>query len=291
MRHLSAAFTAIRRSPYQSLAAILILSLTFFVGYTFSLVALGSEQILHYFETRPQVTAFFKVDTTPDVVNGVEKSMRDKTYVNQINVVTKEQALQIYQEDNKKDPLLLSLVTSDILPASIEVSGKDASSLPRIKDDLEKSPGVEDVVYETDVINALNTGTQSLRYIGLGAIVLLGLTSFLIIVIITGMKVAIQKRAIRIMRILGASKWYVKAPFVYEGMLYGLFGSLIGWSGMFVGLLYLTPWLDYVLGGIKLLPVPPEVFLIQLLSGTVVGMVMGAFASSVAVQRMMHRST
>lgn len=290
MRHVSVALTAIRRSPYQAFSAVLILSITFFVGYCFSLAVIGTSQILHYFETRPQVTAFFQLDTPPDTIDSLAKTMRDKSYVNQVNVVSKEQALQIYRNDNKKDPLLLELVTADILPASIEVSGKDATSLPQIKSDLEKSSGVDEVVYQQDVIDSLNKWTQSLRYIGIASVGILSFTSFMIVMIVSGMKVAVQRKAIQIMRILGATKWYVRAPFVYEGMIYGLVGSLIGWSGMYVSLLYVTPWLKDFLGSVSLLPIPVEFLLIQLGIGTLVGLLLGAFASSVAVQRMMRRA-
>jgi cell division transport system permease protein len=290
MRHLAVALTAIRRSPYQAIAAIMMLMITFFVGYTFSLAVIGTSQILHYFETRPQVTAFFKLDTPADTINSLAKTMRDKSYVNQVTVISKEQALEIYRSDNKKDPLLLELVTADILPASIEVSGRDASALPQIKADLDQSSGVDEVIYQQDVINSLNKWTQSLRYIGIGSVAILSVTSFLIVMIISGMKVAMQRKAIQIMRILGATKWYVRAPFVYEGMIYGLMGSLLGWSGMYVGLLYVTPWLKDFLGPVSLLPVPVEFLLIQLGIGTLIGLFLGAFASSVAVQRMMRRS-
>ena len=57
--HLSTTWTYIRRSPYQALAAILIMTLTFFVASVFILTAAGSQALLRYFETRPQVTAFF----------------------------------------------------------------------------------------------------------------------------------------------------------------------------------------------------------------------------------------
>jgi cell division transport system permease protein len=288
--HLSASITAIRRSPYQALAAILILTITFFVGYVFSLFLYGSEQTLRYFETRPQITAFFNLDTTPDQIQTLEKTMRDKSYVDTVTVISKEKALEIYRQDNQKDPLLLELVTADILPASIEVSGKDVTSLATIKQDLEKATGVDEVVYQQDVIESLQKWTQSLRYIGVASVAILGITSFLIIVIVTGMKVAVKRRAIHIMGILGATKWYVKAPFVFEGIIYGLAGSLLGWSSMYIGVLYLTPWLKGFLGTVPLLPLPLEFLILQIGIGTLIGIILGSFASSVAVQRMMRRA-
>lgn len=289
-RHLSSALLAIRRSPYQALSALLILFITFFVGFVFSLFVYSTEHILHYFETRPQITAFFKLNSTPDDINLLRQTMLTKPYVDKANVITKDQALQIYREDNKKDPLLLELVTADILPASIEVSAKDAESLGQIKTDLSQDSHVDEVVYQKDVIETLQKWTQSVRYVGIASIAILSITSFLIIVIVTGMKVAGKKRAIQTMRILGASRWYVSAPFVLEGMIYGFLGSCLGWIGMYIGLLYLTPWLKTFLGNISLLPIAPEFFMLQFGAGTLLALLLGALASSLSVRRMMKRT-
>lgn len=289
MKHLSSALTAIRRSPYQALAAILVLSITFFVGYTFSLFLYGSEMLLRFFETRPQVTAYFELTTTPETIQRIEQTMKEKTYVDKVTTISKEKALEIYQRENT-DPLLLELVSAEILPASIEVSGKTVDALLTIREDLENAEGVDEVMYHEEVITNLQKWTQALRYVGLASVAILAITSFLIIVIISGMKVALKKRAITIMRILGATKWYVKAPFVFEGMIYGLIGSGLGWGMMYTGLLYLTPYLKEFFQDIPLFPLPNNLLLAQVGIGTGAALLLGAFASSFAVQRMMRRA-
>lgn len=64
MRSLPQSLRNMRRSPYQALAAVLVLFLTFFVGYALVLFLIGSHILLQYFESRPQVTAFFSQETT-----------------------------------------------------------------------------------------------------------------------------------------------------------------------------------------------------------------------------------
>lgn len=287
MSHVSTALTNIRRSPYQTLAVVLLVSITFFVGYVFSLFLYSAENILRHFERTPQVIAYFQLDAPDDAIKTLETTMQSKDYVGNVVIINKERALEIYREDNKDDPLLLELVTADILPASIEVSGEDAASLPRIKEDLENAEGIDEVVYQQDVIDQLQAWTRSIRSIGLGSVVVLALTSLLLIIIVTGLKVANRRRAIQIMRIIGASKWYIRAPFVYEGIIYGIVGSLIGWAGMYLGLMYATPWLQEFLGTIPLFPLQPEFFAIQVGGGTAIGIVLGALASSFATQRLM----
>jgi len=289
MSPLATALTTMRRSPYQSLAALFIVTLTFFVGYVFSTTGLIAQQVLKYFETRPQVIAFFELDAANSTVKDLAQKMESKSYVERVKIIDQEQALKLYREDNKDDPLLHELVTADILPASIEVSGQDVGSLAQIKEDLDKSEGVDEVILQQEIVDSLRQWTESLRYIGIGSIVILGSLSLLIIIIITGIRITTKRHAIQIMRMIGATKWYVKSPFVFEGMLYGLIGSLLGWCLMFVGLLYTTPWIQNFLGSVPVFPISEYYYMVQVSVGTLIGMILSALASDWAAGRMMKR--
>lgn len=289
MNPFASALVTMRRSPYQSLASILILSFTFFVAYAFSFFLVGSEVVLRFFETRPQVIAFFEIETETSQINEVGKAMQDKDYVSEVKLVSKEEALKIYQEENKDDPLLLELVTAQILPASIEVSGMTIDDLPKIKEDLSEYDNVDEVVLQQDVLESLSSWTTSIRLVGIVSVSLLAIVSLMIMVVVIGMKVVAKRPAIAIMRLIGATKWFIKSPFVFEGMIYGLISSIIGWGLSYVGLLYITPWLQEFLGTIPLFPVPPAFYAFQLSLGSLVGMLLGSFAGSIAVGRMIKK--
>jgi len=289
MRSLHSALVAIRRSPYQSLLAIFMIAITFFVGYTFSMIILGAEQTLQFFETRPQVIAFFELDADSNEINALSLDMKKKDYVEDVKLITKDEALQIYKEENKENPLLLELVTADILPASIEVSAQDITSLEQIQQDLVESKEIEEVVFQQDIVDALTQWTETIRMIGIASMAVLGAISFLLIMVIISMKATSKRSAVRIMKIIGATNWYIISPFVNEGMLYGLFGSLVGWGCMYVLLLYLTPWINEFLGSVITLPIPQEIFISQLGIGTGAGIILGAFASYIAARRLVRR--
>ena len=289
MNPLSSALVTMRRSPYQSLASILILSFTFFVAYSFSLFLVGSEKVLQFFETRPQVIAFFEIETTNDQIKRVTNEVGEKDFVSGVEFVSKEEALGIYREENRDDPLLLELVTAQILPASLEVSGRSIEDLPRIRETLEDYEGIDEVILQQDIIDSLSGWTRSIRLVGVISVALLGLVSLLIMVIIIGMKVVTKRPAIKIMRLIGATRWFIKSPFVFEGVLYGLLSSLLGWVGSVIALLYLTPWLKDFLGSIPIFPVPLAFYAVQLSVGTVLGILLGAFAGAIAVGRMIKK--
>jgi len=283
------ALVAIRRTPYQSLVAVVMMTVTFFVGYMFWVFALGTNQILEFFETRPQVIAFFEINAESSQVESLANTMSQRLYVQDVNVVSKEQALELYRQDHQEDPLLLELVTADILPASVEVSGSNVDSLAQIRSDLEGASGVEDVVYQEDIVQNIRQWTNAVRVVGLIATSILGLVSFLAIVTLIGMKIAAKRTAIGVMNIIGATNWYISAPFLAEGMLYGLAGSLIGWGLMYVLLLYATPWLQGFTGSIIELPLPWQTLALQIGVGTVFAVLLGASASMMAARRMMQR--
>lgn len=285
MKHFKTTWQHIRRTPYQALSAILVMSLTFFIASVFVLTALGSEAILRFFETRPQVTAFLKDEIKPDQVEALKAKLSATGKVAQIKYVSKEEALSIYREQNKNDPLLLEMVTANILPASLEVSTDNLSSLKEIAQILKESQGIEEVIFQEDVVASLSVWTRALRIVGVGLISFLAIVSFLMILIIIGMKIALRKDGIEILRLIGASPWYIRAPFILEGVFYGLVGAVLAWVATYVLILYATPFLVSFLEGIPLLPVSP-IFMLFLLGGLVLGgVVIGAFSSLLAVRR------
>jgi len=274
-----------RRSPYQALAATLIMFLTFFLATVFVLTAGGFQVVLRYFETRPQVTAFLKDETTLEQVDTIKARLAQTGKVKEVKYISKEEALVIYREQNKNDPLLLEMVTANILPASLEVATKDIAFLPEVAQILKSEPGVEEVVFQEDVVKALHNWTSTLRKIGIGLIGVLGLVSLLIILVIIGMKITLRKEEIEILQLIGASPWYIRAPFIFEGMFYGVIGAILAWGIGYLLLLYATPFLVKFLSGIPILPVPIPFMLAILGIEILAGIVIGSLGSLLAVRR------
>src|SRR5579872_3720157 len=175
--NLKTMFKHLRRSPYQAMAAILIMMVTFLAVSVFSILFIGSEKILSYFESKPQVTAFFKDTARQSDISTLETTLKGTGKVASMKFVSKQEALKIYQQQNKGDPLLLELVTADILPASLEISGVNISDLPSISAALSQSPIVQEVVFQKDVVSSLTTWTQAIRIIGISLIIILAVVS------------------------------------------------------------------------------------------------------------------
>jgi cell division transport system permease protein len=284
--HIQTVAKYIRRSPYQSIAAILIMSLTFLTIAVFSIITIISIRVINYFETRPQLSVFFKQDTTADDINSLRHELDSTGKTKSIKFVSKDEALSIYKQQNKDDPLLLDLVTSDILPSSLDVQATDAQYLSDLSQIAKKSKAVEEVVFQKDIVDTLIHFTNGLRQIGLVIIGVLLVVSIFVILTIIGIKITVRRDEIEIMKLIGASNWFIRTPFLLEGIFYGAVGAIIGW-GVTYGVLffYAAPKIQSFFGSVPVFPIEPILMMEVLGILFISAVVLGAFSSFLAVLR------
>lgn len=219
----------IRRSPFQSLTALMVMIFSFLVISVFIVVNFGLSGVLSYFETKPEITLFIKDGLDNQAVDNIQKDLASYPDIKEIKYISKDKALEIYRQENKDNPMLTEMVTASILPASFEVTVSNPSTLEKIYQNYAtKNDVIDEVIYQKDIINSLLDWTNIIRRTGVAITIIISFISFFTIFIIIGMKITNRKEEIRISRLLGASHLYVKKPFLLEGLFYGVLGSLIG---------------------------------------------------------------
>lgn len=289
MRAVRTAFISIRRSPYQSLASILLVVVTAIVFFSLSFVMSGTQLVLHHYESQPQVIAFLNLDAAPDAVTALEETLTQKSYVQDVTLTTQEEALEIYKREYSDSPRLLELVTAQMLPASLEINAVTLDDLPQIKEDLSGQSVVDEVILQEDVIETFSKITNFVRTIGFIFAGLMIALSFLIITIVISMKMQGHRGTISILRLLGATKGYVKSPYTIEGMLYGLVGGIIGWAVVFLVVLYFAPTVQAFIPEVKFYPLPLTFILYQFAIGVGACMFIGMLAGQAAASRMIKK--
>lgn len=275
----------IRRTPYQAIAASMVMFLTFFALLVFVLLAAGSAKMLVYFESRPQVIAFFKDGTTNQDISALDDALKKDPRVAGTKFVSKEDALKKYQQDNKDEPFLLELVSANILPASLEISTKTPSDLAPISEILTKEPAIEQVFIPKDVIEKLTSITKIIRIVGGTTVGFLLLFATLVILMIIGFKIRLKRNEIEIMRLIGASPSFIRNPFILEGMFYGVVGAFSAWVLVYTLVWYFTPYLKDYFKDVALLPVEPVVMLALLGIILMIACFIGILGSYGAVRR------
>lgn len=284
----------IRRSPYHALAATLTMFLTLFMVGFFSVLSVGSEAIIRFFESKPQITVFLNDKAIKQDADSLSESLKQSGKTSTIKYVSKEEALVLYQKQNQDDPLLLEMVTADILPASLEVSATDPRYLEDLDRIIRQSEYVEEVVYQKDVVDSLIAWTNAVRIVGIVLAGILSLNSILVIMTITGLKLSLRKKEIEILTLVGASGWYIRFPFLIEGFFYGFIGSVLSWLLLLAGLIWSSPYLLSFLGVVPIfqailsnpLSMVSVIFYLLLLSLLVLfGGILGIIGSMLTVNR------
>jgi cell division transport system permease protein len=283
--HLKTVTKYMRRSPYQSVSAALIMTLTFFGISMFAFLTIISVRLIDYLESRPQLTVFFTDTVTKEEIDSLKNELTSTGKTISVRFVSKEEALKIYKQQNKNDPLLLDLVTADVLPASLEIQASKAEYLADLVPTVKDAKNVEEIIYQQDIVDKLIAWTNALRLIGASIISVLIVVSVFVILTIIGIKITIRREEIEIMKLIGASNWFIRTPFILEGMIYGFLGAFVGWGVSYGILTFFTPQMESFLAGIPILPISPFLSLELLGLEIVIACFLGAFASFIAVLR------
>lgn len=248
-------FISIRRFPYQSLATFLILFFSLFLALNLIVALSFLYGILNYVETRPQVIAYFRPKTEEKEIFKIRDEFMASGKVLSIRYVSQEEAFKTYKELNKDNPLLLEMVSPDILPPSLEINAKNPVYLSQIAEFLKKKPGVEEVMFQKNIVDRLLVLTNILKK---GAILFFGflfLMSVVILATLTLFKIALRKKEIELLRLLGAGRFYIEKPFIIEAFFFGLVSSLTSFLVFLSIVFYLKPFLVSYLRGIPKLSV------------------------------------
>ncbi len=275
----------IRRSPYQAVAAILIMGLTFLTVSVFAIITILSIRIIDYFESRPQISVFFEPETPQEKIESARQQIEATGKTSEIKFISQEEALVIYREFNKDEPLLVELVSADILPPSLDVKADVVTDLPELAQIAQESEGVDRVIFQQDIVDTLSQWTNAFRQVGLFIIFVLTVVSIFVILTIIGIKITIRRGEIEIMKLIGASDWFIRTPFILEGVFYSVFGALIGWGVSYAALMtFGQAGLQAYFSGVPIL-IEPVHMLIVLGIEVIAAILLGAFASFLAVLR------
>lgn len=247
-------FKSIKRSPYQSLASFLILFFSLFLSLFFFNLTTFANALLSDVETKPQVTIYFLTDVTEKDIFEIRDEIVDSGKTSQVNYVSKEDALKIYKEFNKDNPLLTEMVSAQSLPASLEIFATKPIYLQEIAEFAKKQAGVDEVDFQKNIVDQLISLTTILRRVSLAVFAFLIFISIIVLTTTTAFKIALKKREIELLRLLGASKMHVYKPFLLEGIFFGVVSGTIAFFIFYGIILYFYPFLKSYLEGIGDMP-------------------------------------
>lgn len=233
------AFTSLWRSRLINALSVGTIAVSLFVLGAFLTVASNLNEVVSRWTRKVQVTFYLEDRLEEHIRDSLLSRLRDDPAVEQIELVTREQALDRFRALFRDLRGLPEDLGQNPFPASVEATlrgeHQSADEVRRLVREFESAPGVEEVQYDLLWIQRLSTTVRLVRGAGglLGGIlVLAGVFTISNVIKLT---VYARQDELDIMRLVGATRAYVRGPFVVEGMLQGGLGGALS-----VGLLWMT---------------------------------------------------
>lgn len=221
------AILGITRHGGLSLTTVLVITITFGATSALALFAFGAGKILDYYESRALVTAFFKDAATEDQIFAVRDELRQRAGVKEVVYTSKDEAFAIYSEQFKDKPELLEGIPTNVLPASLDVRTESLEDLPGVAEFFKGNELVEEVAFYQDVVERFKNLVNITRSSLLGLVGLFAAISVVIVLITVGLIIHSMEEEIEIMALLGATRSYIRLPFIIQGAIYGLLAAVI----------------------------------------------------------------
>jgi len=230
--------TSMRRTPYQTFAALSVLFFTLLLSGLLFISLTFMQGLLEYVETRPRVIVYFQTKADESQIAAVQELLKNSGKTGTITYVTKEKAFEIYKEFTENDPLLLEMTSADILPASLEIDATKPEYLPEIAEMVSNQPGVDEVQFQKDIINNLLSLTSNVRKTTLVFFSYLMFMSIIVLTTTLSFKIALKREEIGILKLLGATNMYIRKPFISESILLGVIATALA-NMVLIGILIL----------------------------------------------------
>lgn len=228
---LSRAVTNIRQNVFVNVVTIGTITLALLIVSLFLLVFVNLESAVENWSERVQVTVYFDKDLTPQDQSAFRAKITALSGVSKVSYVTRDEALKRFKSRLRGQETLLEGVRSEVLPTSFEIALKrnqrDTVSVEKFVSALKRIPGITEVQYGEEWVRRFNSFLNFMRMLG----ALLG--GFLVIAVIfivsNTIKLTIYSRRdeLEVMALVGATRFFIKAPFLLEGLIQGMVGSLL----------------------------------------------------------------
>lgn len=291
-RVIKNAFINFWRNGLVSLATMLVMMLAIFMAGSLFLFQVLLKSTLTEVEKKVNISVYFKTDAAESDTARLRDLVENLPQVRVVEYMSREEALRIFKERHRDNSLIASALDeldSNPLGANLRVQATNPSEYEGISRFLEEGdfPFIDKVNYRQNkrVFDRLANVLSMTRRVGFGISLTLGFIAFLVAFNTVRLAIYNARDEISIMRLVGASSWYVRGPFLVEGIIHGVFASIAITILFWPITLWIGPRAREFFGGIDLFDYYVsnifQFFSLLLL----VGIVLGVLSSFIATRR------
>jgi cell division transport system permease protein len=282
---IGAAFGSMWRNLLTTFTAIITIAIMLIVFSTFLAVNDTLDHMIDALGRRTNLVAYVQDAAPPSEVTALVQSVSARADVAEVVFVSREQAAADFRDTLSDLAEVLDVIETNPFPASIEVRMADPEGLLPLADELRLQPAlIEQVLVRADVVGRL-LRVSNLARIG-GGILIISLGAVTLFVIFNTIRLAVfsRREEIEIMKLIGATDWFVRGPFVVEGAVIGFIGAGLSAIAVVAGYARVGPTLESL---VSFLPIQTQTgFVTNLALFTMLmGVLIGSVGSYFSVRR------
>ncbi len=283
--YIKETFTSLKRNSLMSIASISTVALSILVLGIFLTMVLNVNNLASHLENQVQVTIYMDDSASAEQLKHMEKVLKSTQGIVKVTPRTKEEALAEFKKRlGEQQKLLAALGEDNPFPASFEIQVDNPERIPQLVTQFQQMPGVETAKFGQEVVEHLFQLTRVLRIGGILLIVLLAIATLFIISNTIRITVFARRREVNIMKYVGATDWFIRWPFLLEGMLMGFVGAVIASLILVQGYNAIQTKIYGTLAFFPMLPSWPTMGYLS--AGLIcVGTLIGALGSSISLRK------
>ncbi|WP_429844198.1 permease-like cell division protein FtsX [Brevibacillus sp. FIR094] len=290
-RHVREGVKNLGRNGWMSFASISAVTITLFILGVFLVLAMNVNYFAQSVEKQVEIRVFMDLLATKENITQVENNIKKLPQVESVSFIPKDEGLKQFKESlGEKAYLFEGLEESNPLPDAFAVKTKQPQDTATVATQIKNFQYVKSLTYGEGTVDKLFSLTEAVRNVGIAFIIGLGFTAMFLIANTIKLTIVARRREIEIMKLVGATNWFIRWPFFVEGLLMGVAGALIPTIMLTVGYYYL---LDAITSSFeasqlfKLLPLFPLVYQVAL-ALLAIGAFIGIWGSLVSVRRFLR---
>lgn len=283
-RHFKESLVSLRRNGLMSLASVGTVAIALLILGSAVLLISNANFALGSAENELQITVVVDKTADEDAVQDLEVAINQLPNVRENQFVSKADALDELRVGFQQQKDVLEFGEQNPLPDTFRVKVDNSTHVTSVANKIKNLDGVASVKFPQDVVNKLLTLIKWVRIAGAAVVVLLGLASIFLISTTIRLTVFARRKEIGIMKFLGATDWYIRWPFILEGIILGLGGAVISVAILYFAYMSLA---DAVRTAIPFIPLQadPQSMLLLMEILVVSGIIIGAVGSTLSVRK------
>lgn len=282
------------RNKWLGIATVSIMVMTIFLITSLFLMDGVTKFLITSLQEKVDISVYLKKEVPEADILSLKTELEKAPEIKNVEYVSEEEALQKFKERHKSDNVILQAleeIGDNPLLATLNIKANQASQYEAITNFLESSPVYQNLIEKINyretkaVIDRIFSISSSVNTAGFIFSLILGFVAILVAFNTVRMAIYSMREEISIMRLVGASNWFIRGPFVFQGAIAGGIAAVMSLFSFLILLLFLSPRMEVLLPGFSLLGYFLQnlgmIVLLQFLTG--VGL--GVGSSFIAIRR------